>query len=151
MGAVNRPKFFALRDAGGAHMRIIPTRIHGVLDYVMGIVLIASPWVFDFSDGGVKTWLPVVLGAGTILYSLFTDYELGVVGAIPMPVHLVIDLVAGILLAASPWLFGFSDEVKYPHLILGLLEIGAVVLSQHRPRREYDVDRPSSSGNPQMA
>lgn len=33
-------------------MRVIPTRIHGVLDYLMGIVLIAAPWVLDFADGG---------------------------------------------------------------------------------------------------
>jgi hypothetical protein len=117
-------------------MRFIPTRVHGMLDYLMGIVLIASPWIFDFDDGGVKTWLPVILGAGVIAYSLLTDYELGVVDVIPMPVHLIFDLVGGLLLAASPWIFGFADEIWEPHVILGVLEVGAALMTKTVPTRE---------------
>jgi hypothetical protein len=120
-------------------MRIIPTRIHGVLDYLMGVVLIAAPWLLDFADGGPEQWVPVILGAGTIVYSLLTRYELGVARIIPMPVHLWIDLAAGILLAASPWLFGFSDEVWAPHLILGLLEMGASLMTRTTPELERDL------------
>jgi hypothetical protein len=64
------------------HMRIIPTKIHGILDYVMGLLLIAAPWIFDFGRDGAETWVPVVLGVSTILHSLFTNYELGVSGKI---------------------------------------------------------------------
>jgi hypothetical protein len=123
-------------------MRFIPTRVHGVLDYLLGIVLIAAPWLFDFSDGGAKMWVPIILGAGTIAYSLLTDYELSVAREIPMPVHLMLDIIAGAILAVSPWLFGFADEVKYPHLILGLFEIVAAVLTQLRPAYEARFDRP---------
>jgi hypothetical protein len=51
--------------------------------------------------------------------SLFTNYELGLVGLIGMPAHLGMDAASGLLLAASPWLFGFSDVVWAPHLVLG--------------------------------
>ena len=37
------------------------------------------------------------------------------------------------LLAASPWLLGFADRVRVPHLVFGLLEIGVVLLSQTTP------------------
>jgi hypothetical protein len=114
-------------------MNVIPTRIHGFLDYIMGLVLIVAPFVLGFADGGAEQWVPILLGAGTILYSLITDYELGLAGIIPMTVHLGLDAVAGVFLAASPWLFGFSDDVWAPHLILGLLEVGAVILSQRTP------------------
>jgi hypothetical protein len=117
-------------------MRFIPTRVHGVLDYLMGIVLIASPWIFDFDDGGAKTWVPVILGAGVIAYSLITKYELGLVGVLAMPVHLILDLASGLLLAVSPWLFGFADEIWEPHLILGVLEIGAALMTRTRPTRD---------------
>ena len=30
-------------------MRFIPTRAHGVLDYIVGLLLIASPWIFNFA------------------------------------------------------------------------------------------------------
>jgi hypothetical protein len=114
-------------------MRIIPTKIHGILDYLVGALLIASPWLFDFADGGAKQWIPVVLGAGAILYSLMTNYELGASKMISMPTHLMLDLVSGIFLAASPWLFGFADEVYMPHLIMGLFEIGASLMTKREP------------------
>ncbi len=114
-------------------MRIIPTKIHGIIDYVMGLLLIAAPWIFDFARDGAETWVPVILGISTILYSLLTNYELGVSGKISMKTHLAIDMVSGLLLAVSPWLFGFSEYVYLPHLILGLAEVGAVLLSKTQP------------------
>jgi hypothetical protein len=116
-------------------MRFIPTKIHGYLDYLMGALLIAAPWLFDFADGGAETWVPVILGAGAIIYSLMTDYELGATNAISMRTHLTLDLMSGILLAASPWIFGFSDYIWEPHLILGLLEIGAALMTKREPSR----------------
>jgi hypothetical protein len=114
-------------------MRFLPTRVHGMLDYAMGLLLIAAPWIFDFARGGAETWVPVVLGAGVILYSLCTDYELGVVRRLSMPTHLALDAGGGVLLALSPWLFGFAEEVRWPHVIFGLLEIGAALVTRTVP------------------
>lgn len=114
-------------------MRFIPTRVHGFMDYGMGILLIAAPWLFGFAAGGAETWVPVILGAGAILYSLFTDYELGLVRSLSMPAHLGLDAMSGLLLAVSPWLFGFADLVYLPHLILGILEIGAALFTETTP------------------
>src|SRR5919202_2033447 len=107
-------------------MRFIPTRYHAPLDYIVGAVLIAGPWIFQFSDIGAATAVAIVLGAGLIAYSLVTNYELGVWKVAPMAVHNLIDIAAGALLAASPWLFGFADEranVWVPHLVVGLAAI----------------------------
>jgi hypothetical protein len=130
-------------------MRIIPTKIHGILDYAMGLLLIASPWIFDFARDGAETWIPVILGVSTILYSLFTNYELGISGKISMKAHLGIDMVSGIFLAVSPWLFGFADYVYLPHVILGLTEVVAVLLSktqpEHTPGRMNESNKRSAS------
>ena len=91
-------------------MRFIPTKFHAPLDYIVGAVLIAGPWIFQYSDSGAATAISIVLGIGLIAYSLFTNYELGLWKVAPMAVHNVIDIVAGALLAASPWLFGFADD-----------------------------------------
>lgn len=118
-------------------MRFIPTRIHGILDYLMGALLIVSPWLFGFADeGGAARWIPIVLGAGVILYSLLTKYELGLAGLIPMAVHLGLDAGGGLLLAVSPWLFGFADRVWIPHAVFGLLEVGAALLTKSTPEKE---------------
>jgi hypothetical protein len=114
-------------------MRFLSTKAHGVLDYLVGILLIAAPWLFNFARGGAETWIFVILGAGALVYSLLTRYELGVVKMIPMPVHLILDAMSGILLAASPWLFNFDDYVYLPHLIFGLFEVGASLITQKEP------------------
>jgi len=119
-------------------MRFIPTRVHGVLDYLTAGVLIAAPSMLGFRKYGMQTWLPIALGVGTIGYSLLTDYELGVFKIIPMPMHLALDAANGALLAASPWLFGFAEEVSVPHLGLGLFELVVTASSQATPTRTVD-------------
>ena len=114
-------------------MRFIPTAAHGILDYTVGLVIAAAPWVFGFARGGAETWVPVALGLGAVGYSLLTDYEWGAVPLIPMPTHLRLDAGSGVLLAAAPWLFGFADEVWGPHLMLGLFELFAAVSTRTRP------------------
>jgi uncharacterized membrane protein HdeD (DUF308 family) len=107
-------------------MRFIPTRYHAPLDYIVGVLLIAAPWIFQFSDQTAATVVPIVLGVGLIAYSLFTNYELGVWKVAPMAVHNLIDIVAGAFLAASPWIFDFADKsanVWVPHLVVGLAAV----------------------------
>lgn len=115
-------------------MRFLPTKVHGCLDYIVGALLIAAPWLLDFDRGGAETWVPVILGAGAIVYSLCTDYELGATKGISMPTHLTMDLMSGVLLAASPWIFGFTDYVYLPHLVLGIFEIGASLMTKLQPQ-----------------
>jgi hypothetical protein len=95
--------------------------MHGVFDYLIGAALIAAPWVFGFANSGAETWVPMIAGAAVIIYSLFTDYELGLVDYFTTQAHFKIDVVLGLLLAVSPWIFGFSKDVWQPHLLVGLI------------------------------
>lgn len=107
-------------------MRFIPTRLHAPLDYIVGVALIAAPWIFQFSEVAAATAISIVLGIGLIAYSLVTDYELGVWKVAPMAVHNLFDIAAGALLVAAPWLFGFADEsanVWVPFVVVGLAAI----------------------------
>lgn len=116
-------------------MRFLPTRVHGVVDYLWGVALIATPWVFGFADGGRAQWTAIVFGVGAILYSLLTAYELGAVRLLPTPLHLILDGVAGALLAASPWLLGFADKVRWPHMAFGLFSVVASLITKTRADR----------------
>ena len=117
-------------------MRAFTTRIHGVLDYLMGALLVALPWIGGFATGGPEQWVPVGLGAGVLAYSLVTDYELALVRKLPMPVHLWLDALGGLFLAASPWIFGFDEQVWQPHVALGLAEVVAAMLTNTIPSYE---------------
>ena len=114
-------------------MRVIPTSVHGMLDYPLSILLIAMPWLFGFATGGAAMWVPIIAGVAMLGLSAFTAYEAGLVRTVPMSVHLIMDAVMGLVLAASPWIFGFADVVYLPHLILGLGEVGAALMTQTTP------------------
>lgn len=112
---------------------MIPTKIHGYMDYFMGILLIILPFLLDFPEGAPTT-IPIILGASTLVYSLLTDYELGAYRVIPMKTHLMIDLLAGLFLIVSPWLFDFADGLFWPFVILGIIEVGAALLTAKKAR-----------------
>lgn len=109
---------------------MISSKIHAVLDYVVGLLLIAAPWLLGFADNSAATMVPVILGILTLVYSLFTNYEYSLARMLPYKTHLIIDFVAGMLLLSSPWLLGFNDRVYLPHVILGAFEMVAVMLSR---------------------
>jgi SPW repeat len=109
-------------------MRFIPTKFHAPLDYIVGAALIASPWIFQYSEHTAATIVPVVLGIGLIVYSLFTNYELGAWKLAPMAVHNVIDIVAGTVLALSPWIFGYADDSTSAWILNVVIGLAAVFL-----------------------
>jgi threonine/homoserine efflux transporter RhtA len=123
---------------------VINTRVHGMLDYLVGVLLIAAPWILQFDDDRNATLPPVILGAGIILYSLLTDYEYGAVHLIPMSLHLALDAIGGIALALTPWVFDFSDDIWWPHVAVGVLELIVVALTQTRRS-----DESRAAGSPQ--
>lgn len=113
-------------------MRVIPTKTHAVIDYITGAMLVAIP-LFYLDEGGAAVWVPLIIGIVVLMQSLMTNYELSAANLIPMKAHLGMDAVAGALLAASPWLFDFSERVWIPHLVVGIAEIGLALMTRlHR-------------------
>ena len=113
-------------------MNLLPTRIHGFVDYMTAAALIALPVAFRYG-AGAQTWLPMLLGCGVLSYSLITDDELGLTPVVPMPMHLAFDAAGGLLLAASPWIFGFADVVWIPHVAVGLFEVAMAAITRRHP------------------
>ncbi len=116
-------------------MRVLSTRTHGVMDYLSGGMLLSAPRLLGLTDVPASARAFRLAGGGAALYSLLTDYELGAVRVLPMPVHLAMDAASGALLASSPWLFGFASEGPrpwVPHVIAGATEILAAATTKTR-------------------
>lgn len=116
-------------------MRLIPTRVHGAVDYLWGTAPVGAPWVLGFGSSWAEAMIPVALGLGAIFYSLITEYECGLMGVLPMRLHLRTDVAAGLFLAASPWLFNFANIVWVPHVAFGLFSVAAGLLTRTTPVR----------------
>jgi len=103
---------------------------------LIGVVLVAAPWIFGFSDVASAKWTAIGVGLAILATSVMTNYEWGITRLIPMHAHLVSDAALGIFLAASPWIFGFANDgtnVWLPHLLIGLGEIGIAATSNPWP------------------
>lgn len=109
---------------------MIPRSVHALIDYIYAFVLIGAPYVLGFSGFEAEHLVLWGVGFGVILYSLLTNYSLGLLHLIPFRAHLVLDALAGVFLIASPWLFGFAERVWVPHVVFGLFDLGAVLLSR---------------------
>ena len=110
----------------------IPRPLHGVTDYSYAAAIAAAPHVAGFSDDKKATLLCGVIGAGTLLTSLFTRYELGLVRVLPFKAHLVGDFLTGLASLSAPWLLGFSDNPKARNTFVGfgVFAILAALLTQ---------------------
>jgi hypothetical protein len=118
--------------------KLIPTKTHAGMDYAVGLLLIASPWLFSFADESTAaTWIAALAGVAMLGLSMITDYEGGLLARlIPMRTHLIADAGLGLLLAVSPWLFGFADEgmnAWLPFLAIGLGEIASAATTDPEP------------------
>ncbi len=109
-----------------------------MLDYVTGGTLLAAPALLGLKDVPSAALTLRLAGGGATVYSLLTDYELGLVRLLPMPAHLALDAASGALLASSPWLFGFAEKgARYwlPHALVGATEILAAATSKTGPSK----------------
>ncbi|WP_449560082.1 SPW repeat domain-containing protein [Mucilaginibacter daejeonensis] len=113
-------------------MKLISTRVHGVLDIILALVFLASPWLFGFADLPIPKWTAVAVSVALLIMASLTRYELGLFNIIPMPVHLVIDLLVGIILVASPWILDVTGGPRAVFVSVGVLEVLSAVMTRNR-------------------
>jgi hypothetical protein len=122
------------------HNGPIPFFVHGVLDYLAGVLLIVAPFLLGFSNTGSATAVSVVLGVLVLGLAASTDGPTSLTNAVPIPVHVMLDLAVGVLMIASPFIFGFtSNGTATPFFIIfGVVEV-LVVIGTRFPREARTV------------
>lgn len=113
----------------------LATRTHACMDYFIGLLLLAMPMFPGFESNRMAGLIVMLTGVFMLCYNLATNYELGIISFISVQSHLMLDFVAGVFLAFSPWLFGFADSLYVPFLLLGLYQI-VVSFVTHIPLEE---------------
>jgi len=81
--------------------RHVSRRLHGILDYLGGVLLILAAVFVPFPDEPMRM-MSAASGAVLLFYSAGTDYEMGLLRFVPFPIHRGADLVLGMALAFSP-------------------------------------------------
>ena len=104
----------------------IPLFVHGVLEYLTGLLFIVAPFVLDFYSSAGKA-VSIVIGLAILVVAAATDAPTGLSHTIPIRGHAVLDWAIAAALIASPFLFGFSDEDRPTALFIA---VGVVHLLQ---------------------
>lgn len=123
--------------------RPIDAALHGATDYTVGTTLMT---VFPRLAGieGTESARQIrVAGAVHAGYSTLTDYPLGVVKVIPFKVHLALDAIGALALAATPFVTGQYRKGPshwVPQVALCLFELGSLLLTDPTGRGDYKAD-----------
>ena len=121
---------------GEIAMRVVSTRTHTMVGLAIGVVLILAPNLLGFSDNDSASAVARAVGVLLLLNELMTNNGLSPLRVIPMKVHLLADLLVGLFLALSPWLYGFADDGTdkwLPHVVVGLLVAGYSLVTKTEP------------------
>jgi hypothetical protein len=108
-------------------LRVLPWAFHVAIEYVAGIFLVVSPFVFEYTDSPA---LPVLLLAGVIALAaaVLSRGALGVYGILPVGVQALIDYLLAFALMIAPFAFGFRDEAD-ALLVSVMTGLGLLVVS----------------------
>jgi hypothetical protein len=87
----------------------LPPIVHGLLDYLVGVTLVAAPFALDFEEG-TATGASVALGVALLIVAASTDLPTGLVHSIPRALHVLLDYAIALALVAAPFVLGFSDD-----------------------------------------
>ena len=90
-------------------MRVLKPVAHGVIDYLMVIMLAIGPGVAGFR--GKQATICYLLAAVHFLLTVVTRFPLGVTKTLPFAIHGAIEIVVAVLLVILPWLANFSAGV----------------------------------------
>jgi hypothetical protein len=125
--------------------RPIDSTLHGVTDYTVGTTLMT---VFPKLAGieGTRSARQIrTAGAIHVGYSTVTKYPLGIVKLLPFKVHLGLDALGALALAATPFVTGQwkkGTDQWVPHVALCLFELSSLAMTDPTGKGDFhgDVD-----------
>jgi hypothetical protein len=100
-------------------VRFIPKAIHGVADYLVGLVLILVALLAPLT--GAMSLIYGLLGLFAIVYALLTDYPLGWKPILTMPTHLVLDAAFCIVMFALAAFAPLPEPLVWLSAVIGAM------------------------------
>lgn len=113
----------------------LPLKFHAAIEPLIGIILIAAPWIFGFSHTDDAKTLCIVLGILVIIGGAMTDWRVSLARVIPLRVHFMWDLLIALVLIAAPFVLGYSHSGGATRftIIAGVLEAIAALSTRWDP------------------
>jgi hypothetical protein len=123
--------------------RPIDATLHGATDYTMGALLLTAFPRLAGIEGTEPARQIRIAGAAHAGYSTITDYPLGVLKVVPFKVHLALDAVGALALAATPFVTGQHRQGRrawVPHVALAAFELASLLMTDPTGRGDFHGD-----------
>ena len=122
--------------------------LHGTIEYLVGALLIAAPFLLAFESNAAVA-LSIVAGVLLIAIAASTEGPTSLINSLPLAVHLLLDLALSAVLIAAPFLFGFSDESSPTafFLVLGVLHLLVTIGTRFKSEREREREEGREAGD----
>jgi hypothetical protein len=110
-------------------MRLINSRLHGVLDYIVVAFLYAAPTLFN-----MDYMLEMFIYSTATLYlalAIITRFELGLIKILSFRIHGLIEVLLAVLFTSLAFWFNQQDDITgfYFYLWFAVLIMGVFVLT----------------------
>jgi predicted PurR-regulated permease PerM len=117
--------------------------VHGVLDYLVGLVLLAGPFVLDFDDDAATA---TSIAAGILLLVLAgaSDLPTSFVRSIPRALHAILDYVLAIAIVVAPFVLNFTDDDTATAFFVAVAVVQIMQTIATRFLRPKDQPRPTT-------
>lgn len=129
----------------------IPVSVHGLIEYAAGILFIAAPLLFDY-ENSTATGVSVAVGIVILIAAAITAGPTGLVKAMSISVHVVLDFVLAVALIIAPFVLGFSDDTPPTifFIVLGvahlLITLGTKFEREPQPKKAVARESPPAHG-----
>lgn len=102
-------------------IELLNSKIHGFLDYVVVVFLIASPHLFNLS--ATASLITYILASVHFVLTVLTNFELGLFKIVPFEIHGTIEILVSILLVIGAFVLGVIDSSVSRNFFLGVAAI----------------------------
>jgi len=106
-------------------MKVLGAVSHGVIDYLMVILLAIGPGVAGFH--GSQATICYALAAVHFLLTISTRFPLGVLKTLPFWLHGTIEIIVAVFLVILPWLANFSAGIHSRNFFVAIGVLIAVI------------------------
>jgi hypothetical protein len=116
----------------------VPRLIHGAAEYVVGLLFLAAPILFDF-DSGIATGVSIAVGIFLLIVTATTaGLPTSLRKQVALNVHVTVDFVLAIFLIVAPFILGFADEdaPRNFFMVLGVAHLLMTIGTRFRERTE---------------
>lgn len=125
------------------NIRVLGAFSHGVIDYLMVILLAIGPSVAGFT--GRQAMMCYGLAVVHFLLTIITRFPLGIAKTLPFWLHGTVEIIVAALLVILPWLAHFSAGVHSRNFFVAIGVLIAVIWALTNYR---SADRATGASTP---